>query len=212
VGRPKIPLARATHRITARVRALMHLAHRGNLAEASRATGIPHPTLRELYVGRTVNPSLTTLDLLAKTYGVSFEWFRSAEEPEEGPLLGRRGFLPSLPTAERARPQLREILIPFAAWPMYDVVSRLTDGLGSRPAAPERPIVAEATGEAFQFRLCTFLFQPLLAAERAGESGLIFPYDEAVELLDTPRGHAWVHALSALGELWRAALPQLLAS
>jgi transcriptional regulator with XRE-family HTH domain len=210
VGRPKIPLARATHRITARVRAIVHLAHRGNLAEASRATGIPHPTLRELYVGRTVNPSLATLDRLAATYGVSIDWFRSPEEPEEAPLLGRRGFLPSLPTAERARPQLREILIPFAAWPMYDVVARLSERLGAAPLAPERPIVGEATGEAFQFRLCTFLFQPLLAAERAGESGVILAYEDAAALLDTPRGHMWVQTLSALGELWRAALGQLL--
>jgi len=153
---------------------------------------------------------LFTLDRLAATYGVSIDWFRSLEEPEEAPLLGRRGFLPSLPTGERARPQLREILIPFAAWRMYDVVARLSERLGAIRAAPERPIVGEATGEAFQFRLCTFLFQPLLAAERAGEPGVILAYDEAAELLDTPRGHVWVHTLSALGELWQTALGQLL--
>lgn len=186
------------------------MAHRGNLAEASRATGIPHPTLRELYVGRTVNPELATLERLASTYGVSLEWFRSAEEPEEVPALGRRGFLPSPATGGRARPQLREILIPFAAWPMYDLVDGLTRRLESLAPGTDRPIVGEATGDAFQFRLCTFLFQPLLAAERAGEVGLILTHEEASESLDTPRGQAWVGALTALGRMWGVVLKTLI--
>lgn len=202
---------RAERRLTERVRALLHLAHAGNLAEASQATGIPYPTLRDLYVGRTVNPRADTLSRLGSAYGVSLEWFRTAEEPVEEPALGVKGFLPSPPSVGRPRPQLREILIPFAARPFYDVAQRLTEHLEGLPPAPERPIVGEASGEALRFRLCTFLCQPLLAAERAGVGGVILSYEEAAGRLDTPAGRAWVRSLSALGRMWQLALGDLLA-
>lgn len=210
MGRPKHPLKRAEHRLTERVRALLQLAHAGNLAEASQATGIAYPTLRDLYVGRTVNPRADTLDRLASAYGVSLEWFRAPEEPEEKPALGVKGSLPSPPSSDRARPQLREILIPFAARPFHEVVQRLTVLLAALPPGPGRPIVGEATGEALRFRLCTFLCQPLLAAERAGVEGVILSYDDADGKLDTPAGRAWVRSLSALGRMWQLALGDLL--
>ncbi len=209
VGRPKAPLARARHRLTERVRALLQLAHDGNLREASRATAIPYATLRELYTGQTINPSYRTLAALVDTYGVPLEWLRSEEEPEDVPLLGRRGFVPPHPARMGSRPQLREVLIPFAAWPMYDVVGRLEAELTAERASPERPIVGEATGEAMVFRLTTFLFQPLLAAERAGQRGVIIEAREIGGLVGGIRWREWVERLRSLGEMWRRVLPDL---
>jgi hypothetical protein len=203
VGRPKKELPRAKHLFTRRFRALMHLAHEGNLGEGSRATGISYPTLRDLYVGRTVNPGLRTLEALADTYGVSLPWFRDPAEPEEVPVEGRVGYLPPEPYAASARPHLREIVIPFAAWPMYRVFTVLERRLALGEPRPDRPIVGEATGDALTFRLTTFLFQPLLAAEKAGVKHLI--------LEGAGGGNpAWVLRLRSLGAIWELALADLL--
>jgi hypothetical protein len=208
VGRPKKQLSRAKHLVTRRFRALMHLAHQGNLSEASRATGLPYPTVRDLYVGRTSNPSFRTLEALADTYGVALEWFRDPDEPEEVPVEGRVGFLPPHPGASGSRPHLREVLIPFAAWPLYHVFSVLEQWLEGQEPGPDRPIVGEASGDAFQFRLATFLFQPLLAAEKAG-AGEIIPH--GVEPADVPAGERelWAGRLRALGEMWQEVLDEL---
>lgn len=203
VGRPKKQLSRAQDLFTRRFRALMHLAHEGNLGEASRATGVSYPTLRDLYVGRTVNPSFRTLEALADTYGVSLPWFRDAEEPEEVPVEGRVGYLPPDPHSSAARPHLREVVIPFAAWPMYRVFTVLERRLNLGTPRPDRPIVGEATGDALIFRLSTFLFQPLLSAEKAGVRHLL------------PAGAGggnpeWVRRLRALGAMWEVALAAML--
>ena len=183
----------------------MHLAHEGNLGEASRATGLSYPTLRDLYVGRTVNPSYRTLEALADTYGVALAWFRDPEEPEEGPVEGRIGYLPPDPHVGSARPQLREVVIPFAAWPMYRVFTVLERRLSLGTPRPDRPIVGEATGDALTFRLATFLFQPLLAAEKTGLKHLI--------LEGAGGGNpAWVQRLRVLGTMWELALNDLLYS
>lgn len=190
----------------------MQLAHHGNLAEASRATGVPYPTLRELYVGRTANPGLRTLQALADAYGLPLDWFRQPEEPEELPLLGRIGFLPPPAGPPGGRGQLREVLIPFAAWPMYDTFVTLQDLLEEQPAGPDRPVVAEATGDALVFRLTTFLLQPILAAERAGASDIIVSAQEYEERVGSDRARAWVRRLTALGQMWAVVLEQLTGS
>ncbi len=203
VGRPKKQLPRARHLLTRRFRALMHLAHEGNLGEASRATGVSYPTLRDLYVGRTVNPSFRTLEALADTYGVALQWFRDETEPEEVPVEGRVGYLPPHPHASAGRPHLREVVIPFSAWPMYRVFSVLERRLSLGEPRPDRPIVGEATGDALTFRLATFLFQPLLAAEKAGLRQVI------------PEGAGggnpeWVSRLRTLGAMWEVVLREML--
>jgi len=55
-GRPKHPLSEGVPPITKRIRRLIDLVHGGNLAAAGRATGLPYPTVRDLYSGRTANP------------------------------------------------------------------------------------------------------------------------------------------------------------
>ncbi len=61
-------------------------------------------------------------------------------------------------------------------------------------------------------RLTTFLFQPLLAAERLGEPGVIVPLlaGEGLGASDRRAEGEWVDRLRALGDLWQAALPRLL--
>jgi transcriptional regulator with XRE-family HTH domain len=208
VGRPKHQLSRATHLVTQRIRALVHLAHQGNLSEASRATGLPYPTLRDLYVGRSTNPSYRTLEALADCYGIPLEWFREEEEPEEVPAEGRVGFLPPHPQAAGARPHLREVLIPFAAWPLYQVFTTLERRLSLGELGPARPIVGEASGDAFTFRLTTFLFQPLLAAEKAGAQTVI--PEAAGGELPVGQRDAWVARLRTLGAMWEQVLGDLL--
>ena len=155
------------------MRQLIDAAHDGRVQNASRLTGIPYPTLNDLYIGRTVNPNLTTLEQLRAPYGIELVWLLSKDEPEETPRAGRLVFLPPDPNVETGRRALREVVIPFRAWSMYEAFSVLETRLTAMPATAERPIVAEAAGDALVFRLATFLFQPLLAAEKAGESDVI---------------------------------------
>ena len=210
-GRPRRPLAEAAHPLTTRVRQLIDAAHDGRVLNASRLTGIPYPTLNDLYIGRTVNPNLATLEQLRAPYWIELVWLLSKEEPEETPRVGRLVFLPPDPNVETGRRALREVVIPFRAWSMYEAFSVLETCLIAMPAAAERPIVAEAAGDALVFRLATFLFQPLLAAEKAGESDVI-PVDLTDQGAGSERVRCWINTLQALGAMWKATLPDLLKS
>lgn len=209
-GRPRSPLPPPPKPLTRRIRRLVDLVHRGNLAEAARATGVAYPTLRDLYVGRTVNPGLETLEALSRPYGIEVTWLTGEQGADEVPITGIRVLLPPHPrTAPEAR-AFREVLIPHAARPMTDIVARLDQWLSTQRPGPERPIVGEATGDAQRFRLTTFLLQPLLAAEKLGEPDVI-PSARPGERLADEAQSAWIARLRALGEMWQAALAALLA-
>jgi hypothetical protein len=198
-GRPKAVLPTDVPVVTRRVRRLLDQVHAGNLAAASRATGIPYPTIRDLYSGRSSNPELTTLDQLRAPYGVSLNWFTDRAADDEVPLQGRTVLLPPHPKAQQAGTRaLRTVLIPYAARTLLQVFAVLEEWLRQKPVDPDRPIVGEATGDTFTFRLTTFVLQPLLAAEKLGE--IVIP----------PSGvdAAWVTRLEALGAMWRAVLPR----
>jgi hypothetical protein len=92
---------------------------------------------------------------------------------------------------------------------MYEVFSTLESRLIAMPAAAARPIVAEAAGDALVFRLATFLFQPLLAAEKAGEVDVVLAGTSAEDAAPERRKR-WVITLRALGDMWRRTLPDLL--
>lgn len=207
VGRPKAKLAPPEHPVTQRIRRLIDLVHSSNLAAASRLTGIPYPTLRDLYAGRTANPELATLEQLRSPYGVSLNWFTDPKTDEEVPLAGRVVLLPPHPKASGTR-ALREVPIPYAARALFDVFGRLEAWLRGRAAGPDRPIVGEATGDAFAFRVTTFLLQPLLAAEKLGEA--VIPTAPPPAGAGVAPDAAWVARLEALGEMWRQLLPSLL--
>jgi len=72
---------------------------------------------------------------------------------------------PRTPRMRRTTVRYREVLIPFAAWPLYEVFVTLEDWLDSLPPSAERPIVGRATEEEFTKRLTTFLLGPLVTAE-----------------------------------------------
>lgn len=207
LGRPKGPLSPKVPPVTRRIRRLVDLVHGGNLAAVARATGIPYPTIRDLYTGRTANPELSTLDQLRAPYGVSLNWFTDRAADDEVPLQGRMVLLPPHPRAQQAGPRaLRQVLVPYAARSLLQVFAALEEWLRLKPAEPDRPIVGEATGDAFAFRLTTFVLQPLLAAEKLGED--VIPATASTGLptgVDAP----WVSRLEALGVMWRALLPRL---
>lgn len=200
VGRPKAALASQVPPVTQRIRRLIDRVHGGNLAAAGRATGIPYPTIRDLYAGRSANPELATLDRLRAAYGVSLNWFTERSEENEVPLQGRTVLLPPHPRAQQSGTRaLRPVLIPYAARTLLQVFAALEEWLRRQPAGPDRPIVGEAVGDAFTFRLNTFVLQAFLGAEKLGQE--VVPSGEA--------GAAWIARLEALGAMWRHLLPDL---
>jgi len=212
-GRPRKKLPKATALLTRRVRRLIDLAHEGNLNEASRVTGISYPTLRDLYVGRTVNPSVRTLEALRKPYDIYLQWFTDPAQPEQVLLSGLVGLLPPHPQIPGRRPYRREVTIPFAAWPMYNLLETLNQWLDQQPADPRRPIVGDAKDRDFIERLTSFLLGPLLAVER--EFGTLNTIQSLVPLVpqDDPtpeQEEQWVRTLRALGEMWQHAMPDVL--
>jgi hypothetical protein len=198
VGRPKAKLAANVPAVTRRVRKLLDQVHGGNLADAHRTTGLPYPTLRDLYAGRTANPELATLDQLRGPYGVSLNWFTDPGADDEVPLDGRVVLLPPHPRATGSGRALRQVLLPYAARTLFAVFAQVEAWLARQAPTPERPVVGEATGDTFAFRLTTFLLQPLLAAEKLGQ-----------EVIPAAVDAAWVARLEALGAMWRAVLPHM---
>lgn len=208
IGRPKQKPARATALITRRVRKLIDLAYEGNIRLASLTTGLPYATLRDLYIGRTVNPSIATLEVLAARHGfpMAVQWFLREDQGEDLPLGGVVILLPAAPGQPQDLKHARESFIPYAAWPLVQVYELLYDYLlFALQPSKARPILGTATGgKKTSFRLTRFLFAPLLEAERQGERGVI----QADWLTDKER---WVKSLQALGRLWEQAMPDLLA-
>jgi len=187
------------------------MAHGGRVRDSSMLTGVPYPTLNDLYIGRSINPNLATLDALSAPYDIDASWFLCAEEPDRQPRTCRIVFLPPYPLGEVKRRTLREIQIPFSAWPMYEVFTELEERLKAMPADATRPIVAEASGDALPFRLATFLFQPLLAAEKTGWND-VFPVSEGDEKLDAETMARWTGTLIALGDMWKVSLTGFLSA
>ena len=206
-GRPKGALAEPTHTLTARVRELIDLAHAGNLTNASRLTGLSYPTLRDLYVGANTTPGLGTLESLRAPYGLELPWLMGEGEGERIPVLGRYGLLPPAPADSQKSRALREVLIPFEAWVMYCTFVDLEQELIKLGPGPQRPIVAEATGDAFIFRLTSFLMQPLLSAEKLGVAGVIIPSDGTPVDRSSVQHRRWIDRLDHLGLMWRSLLP-----
>ncbi|HKV43586.1 MAG TPA: hypothetical protein VJT32_02745 [bacterium] len=209
VGRPRTNRPRATAVITRRVRRLVDLAHEGNLSEASRVTGLSYPTIRDLYTGRTTNPSAETIEALRKPYHIYPKWFTDAQAPEAVPASGRVGLLAPDPRAlepRRVPVRYREVLIPFAAWSMYEVFVTLEDWLDSLPPSAERPIVGKATEEEFTRRLTTFLLSPLLAADRELGAGGQEPPTARLIRDHNDRPEDWVRLVRSLGDMWQETL------
>jgi hypothetical protein len=164
-----------------------------------------------LYLGTSVAPNVKTLETIGSPYGLAASWFLDPEEPVTITILGRTGLIPPDPTARKEKRSLREVLIPFAAWPMFELFRKLEMRLSEMAPTPERPIVGEAKADAFTFRLTTFLLQPLLNAERLGLTRL--PIAESAD----PEGRKtsgvdpqWVASLRSVGKMWEVVLLPML--
>jgi transcriptional regulator with XRE-family HTH domain len=210
LGRPRAKLKKATSTVTRRVRRLIDVAHDGNVQAASRATGLPYPTVRDLYLGRSTNPSLKTLRALAETYSVFEGWFSDEAQQESIPLGGFLIFLPALDGATDRRKR-RESVIPFAAWTMKVVAERLNDALETLSPHSSRPIVGEATDEELNFRLSSFLFRPFLEIELATGRAII-PTRGSDKWHDESEMENWITRLRFLGNFWESVMDEVVSA
>jgi hypothetical protein len=212
-GRPKGPLPEATSLLTRRIRLVVNEAHLGNLAEAAAHTGLPYGTLRDLYLGRTLNPGIQTIAALAGSYGLSPGFFTD-RHVEEVPLLAVETTLPPDPDYGRGS-RGRRIQIPLAAWPLARLFLRLEAALAVRPPSRTRPILAGLTDrEECRARLAAFLLDPLLQAREAGGQRLLGvepPFPGTPEVT-SGAWREWVETLRALGRFWTRTLEPLLSS
>lgn len=201
-GRPK-KSRKGLALVTRRVRRLIDLAHDGNIRQASDETGLPYPTLRDLYSGRRSSPRLATVKALAEHYSIYIQWFTDERQPDVVPIAGFVGRLDPLGGAPG---EDREVVIPFAAWEFMKVALAVDAYLDALPPSPDRPIIGAATDDKATKLLTAFLLQPLLAAEALGEPDAIVG-----EWARREEEEIWVRKLRALGRLWQIAMPALLA-
>jgi hypothetical protein len=205
VGRPRAALKPATSKITVRMRRLLDTAHDGNVHEASKASGIPYATLRDLYTGRSTNPSLKTLEAISAAYGFGPAWFTHENQPEEVPAGGWISFVSPFVGAKSRFPT-REIVIPFASWPLPAIYQRLCSKLEAMPVDKSRPIIGDEIRDAEISRLVTeFLLAPLLASEALTQREIILHSGSELGP-DHSREERWIRQLRRLGIVWEEAL------
>jgi transcriptional regulator with XRE-family HTH domain len=205
VGRPRGKTVATTNLLTRRVRRLVDVAHDGNVHEASKVSGLAYATLRDLYSGRSTNPSLRTMQKLSDTYGVFPGWFTDERQYEEVPTGGWASFVAGM-DGETSPASLREVVIPFSAWPLPKVYERLRLLLEQMPVSPVRPIIGEITDEKEISRLVTeHLLAPFMDAERISGRKLIFEGAFPDRSLRTAR-EIWIMRLRRLGILWQEIL------
>lgn len=209
IGRPRSKPEAAKALVTRRVRRLVDLAHDGNVHEASKASGLAYATIRDLYSGRSTNPSLRTLEKLANAYGIFTGWFSDEKQQEEVPAAGYRGFVSAM-DGSSSRAKRREILIPFSAWPFPSIYVRLGEYLESLPVSDQRPIIGNTTDPVEVSRIIAdHLLASLLDAEKVTGVELI-PSEERLDRVSADRFELWTTQLRRLGIHWEALLDEFL--
>lgn len=214
MGRPRAKLPKAKAEVTVRMRRLLDFAHDGNVHEASQVSGVAYATLRDLYTGRTTNPSLRTLQTLAKAYGMYAHWFTDPKQPAEVPPAGYYVYIPGF--AHGKTPHIeREAMIPHIAHPLVGIYVRLDAELEKAPPSPLRPVVGEMNNDRQWNRAVgEFLFGPLLAAEEHSRK-LLIP-DAAVWSRDRWEDSdvlgPYVKRLKALGRYWETVFDDVIAA
>lgn len=207
MGRPRSGVPEATAVVTRRIRLVIDQVHDGNVRAASKASNVAYATLRDLYSGKNTSPAPSTLAKLDGAYGVLPKWFT---DPAYNDELPRSGVVFRVKTGSTggADPQIRNVVVPYTAWPLPDVYRRLTGRLAQMPPLRTRPIVGDSQGDEFLFRLCTFLLQPLLNAEAAGTAG---PFGDSHSLgAKSATYGSNVRQMKLLGRFWEDALGYLL--
>lgn len=199
-GRPPRQLPPARLPVVSRLRELVGRVHAGNLREAALHTGIPYPTLRQLYRGETAEPGMGTLSRLADAYGLSVDWFLGRSADAAGPAMGWEGILPSDPETGSDR-YSRRVWIPFGAWPLPGIAIRL-----QRKLAGPAPVSADDFE--VRRRVTSVLLQPLLTARALGARVPLAcdPPLPGEPPLTPERRERWMSVLRRLGEFWEEAL------
>ena len=197
-----------------RMRRLLDFAHDGNVHEASQVSGIAYATLRDLYTGKSTNPSMRTLQALAKAYGVYTGWFTDPNQPPDVPPGGYVLQVPGFPYGSTPHIE-REAMIPHAAHPLARVYAQLDEKLERTPSDPLRPIVRETNSEThWRLAMGEFLFAPLLIAERQFRV-LLIP-DASTWSRDRWKEPdvlwPYVSRLKALGRLWETVIDDAIAA
>lgn len=213
MGRPRAKLPKAQANITTRVRRLLDYVHDGNVREASQASGIAYATLRDLYTGKSTNPSIGTLKVLSDAYGMYTGWFTDETQPGEVPPSGYVGKVRGFAGGKTPHLQ-RTAIIPFASYPLPKVVKQIDDALEKMPPSPTRPIIGEASVRHSIFAISEFVLGPLLLAEE--KTGvLLIPDTEpwAKDGWEDPAKRAtYVGRCKLLGRFWESVLDEVLAS
>ena len=212
VGRPRTnKLKPPKHRVTRQVRRLIDVAHDGNVHEASKASGIPYATIRDLYTGKSTNPNLKTLETLARAYGVFEGWFTDDKQQEEVPLGGWVSYVSPL-TGDGTNERLREITIPFSAWPLPAVYERLCALLEAMPPDPGRPIIGAATHDMeISRRVTDYLLSPILNAEKiTGNDMILHDRRENLSKYSKNDEEKWILRMRRLGVFWEEMFSDIL--
>lgn len=213
VGKPKPKAEPPTAPLTRKIRRLIDLAYDGNIRLASQVTKLPYATLRDLYTGTTVNPGFATIKAIAIRHGFPDVWFLKDDYSDEIPIGGWHVPLPPAPTQPGGSGEERQVIVPFASWPLIEVYGLLSRHLDNLPESESRPIIGDLKGSAITRRIACFVFGPLLEAEKLGEQVIIQPEvpERQAEWLKTPEARSWLKTLQALGWFWERAIPKLLA-
>jgi hypothetical protein len=160
-----------------------------------------YATLRDLYTGRSTNPNVKTLEIFGRKYGVYPGWFTDETQPEEIPLGGWVSYVSGFDSRTN-RGKVREITIPFSAWPLPAIYERLCAALEAMPRHPERPIIgATIEDDEISLRVTDFLLAPLLSAENI--TGIEMILHRGSELRHSrEEQEKWILRLRRLGILW----------
>ena len=212
IGRPRTSKLKAPkHRVTRQVRRLIDVAHDGNVHEASKASGVPYATIRDLYTGKSTNPNLKTLATLARAYGVFEGWFTDDKQQEEVPLGGWISYVSGF-GGDGPKERLREITIPFSAWPLPAVYERLCMLLEAMPPGSDRPIIGEITNDKEISRLVTdYLLSPILNAEKiTGNDMMLHGRRELLVVHDKKDEEKWILRMRRLGVFWEEMFSDIL--
>lgn len=213
-GRPPKPLKPAKALVTKRVRHLIDLAHDGNVHEASKVSGVPSATLRALYTGRITNPELKTLEKLGDSYGFYAGWFTDPSVSESVPAGGYL-FKVAEPMPQFGITVPGEFVVPWASWPLPDVVNRYVDYLVALPPTTDRPIIGALVEKSEPMTMtnsmvAAFLLAPLFLVETMGQGDALRSVGEALH--DDSRREGMFQRMRKLGLFWQDALSEYLGS
>lgn len=190
------------------------MAHDGNVRQASAAIGVAYGTLRDLYMGRALNPGIGTLKRIASAYDIPDAWFTDEKQGEAVPLSGYLGLLPPDPEWKPMHRYSRDVLIPHVAREFAEVWDVLFDYLDGRKPEATRPIVGDATEREFTRRLTTFLLRPLLEAAQTGLTQIPVEMplqgDKMFRSFSDEELEEWAQTLRQLGRFWQIVLKDLL--